>query len=67
MKHVRMNLKKLSNNIHRQLKNTYKKINYITCRQTNGPCHPGLKKAEQSLEDQIYSILRKRRIISNMW
>lgn len=35
-------------------------------RPTNGPCHPGLKKAEQSLEDQIYSIFRKRRIISNI-
>ncbi|XP_025415262.1 protein SMG8 [Sipha flava] len=35
-------------------------------KQTTGPCHPGLKKAEHSLEDQIYSILRKRRIISNI-
>lgn len=38
----------------------------MLCRQTNGPCHPGLKKAEHSLEDQIYFILRKRRIISNI-
>ncbi|XP_050543577.1 nonsense-mediated mRNA decay factor SMG8 isoform X2 [Daktulosphaira vitifoliae] len=30
------------------------------------PCHSGLKKAEHSLEDQIYGILRKRRIISNI-
>uniref|UniRef100_A0A2S2PTR6 Nonsense-mediated mRNA decay factor SMG8 n=2 Tax=Schizaphis graminum TaxID=13262 RepID=A0A2S2PTR6_SCHGA len=46
---------------------------YETCpdefkkkKQSNGPCHPGLKKAEHSLEDQIYCILRKRRIISNI-
>lgn len=39
----------------------------ILFRQTYGPCHPGLKKAEHSLEDQIYSILRKKRIISNIW
>ncbi|XP_050420698.1 nonsense-mediated mRNA decay factor SMG8 isoform X3 [Adelges cooleyi] len=46
---------------------------YETCpaefkknKQDTGPCHPGLKKAEHSLEDQIYSILRKKRIISNI-
>jgi len=61
-----MNLKKISSSNYCQLIFLKQNSTKLFYRKTNGPCHPGLKKAEQSLEDQIYSILRKKRIISNI-